>query len=233
MKSFKILLIFILTLFFSAPYGFANSSNAVISKINGDVFILKKGAFRKSFAIVSQVVKDGDMIITGDKSYAVLKLSDNSNVVIEENSRMKSNALESWEQKEGKAYFNIEKKEQKGFKVKTPFAVIGVKGTEFIIDSSEKNKTIALKKGLIDVESLKKEFELRRKKELSAFQAFMEKTRSAFGKYKKADREEFVEFVRSFELKPGKMVVFSDNIAEEKAFTDNLDEDFKKFREMI
>jgi ferric-dicitrate binding protein FerR (iron transport regulator) len=175
----------------------------------------------------------GDVIITGEKSNAVISLFDGSSVIVDENSKFKINTESSFEQEQGKAYYSIEKQEQKGIEVKTPFAVIGVKGTEFIVNSTSENQSVALKKGLLNIESLKDQFELRRKKELSAFEAFMEKTKSAFTDYKKKQKKEFVEFVDKFELKPDKMVSFSNNIVNEDELSKELDKEFEKFRSLL
>lgn len=229
MKNLFIVTFFAVMFALFPVFGFCEAE-INISKIEGDVFILKKGSFMKKFAEEKMKLLSGDVIITGEKSAAVIKINDGSSVVVDENSKFKVRDEFFYEQEEGKAYYSIEKKEQKGIEVKTPFAVIGVKGTEFIVNSKDDNQSVALKKGLLNIESLKEQFELHRKEEKSAFGSFMEKTKSAFSDYKEKQKKEFVEYVKSFELKPEKMVSFSDNVVKEKELEAELDKEFEKFR---
>jgi ferric-dicitrate binding protein FerR (iron transport regulator) len=184
----------------------------------------------KKFAEEKMAVAKGDVLITGENSAAVIIISDGSSIVIEQNSKFKVNDESVYEQEEGKVYYNIEKREQRGIEVKTPFAVIGVKGTEFIVNSVKDNQSVALKKGLLNIESLKEQFELHRKEEKSAFEAFIEKTKSAFTDYKEKQKKDFVEFVNEFELEPDKMVSFSDNVVKENEINTDLEKEFEKFR---
>jgi len=213
-------------------FGFCEEMISV-SKTEGSVFYLKKNSFMKKAAKKEMNLFSGDLIITAENSHAVINLCDGSSVIVDENSNFKIINKSNFEQEGGKAYYTIAKKEQKGIEVKTPFAVIGVKGTEFIVNSNKENQGIALKKGLLNIESLNDQFELRRKNELSAFESFMEKTKSAFTDYKVKQDKEFVEFVDNFELKPDKMVSFSNNIVNEDELSKDLDKEFEKFRSLL
>ena len=226
------LLVFISLIILLPVTGFSQTSG-VITKVKGLVFVMKAGSFRKVSVSVNQNIIQGDLVITGFDSTAVIKLDEGSSIVMKSNSRFKIDDKSTLNQKSGMIYYNIKKKKHRGIKVKTNFAVIGVKGTEFIVNASDKDKKVALKRGLIGIESLKKQFELHRKKEMSAFEKFMNKTKSAFKKYKEQNRTEFVQYVKSFDLKPDKVVSFSGNIADEKDISRDLDKEFLKFREMI
>ncbi|MGM0418895.1 MAG: FecR domain-containing protein [Thermodesulfobacteriota bacterium] len=212
--------------------GFCEANNT-ITEIKGDVFIIKKDGFRKNFAEENQGVIPGDLIITGKESTAVIKSGESSFIIIEQNSKFKINEAGVYNQEEGKTFYSIEKKEQKGIQVKTPFAVIGVKGTEFIVNADKDSQSVALDRGLINIKSLKDKFELHRKEDLSAFESFMEKTKSAFTDYKEKNRKEFVEYVDEFDLKPDKMVSFSDSRAKEEDISEEMSKEFDKFRAML
>lgn len=227
---FYLSFLFISFTFVTNTYG---DNLSIIEEISGDVFVLKNGSFIKKIAKEKQGLGKGDILITGDKSFVIIKTKDDSKIVLDENSRLKIESIDLYNQKKGKIYYNIEKKEQKGFLVKTEFAVIGVKGTEFIIDSFEDKKGVALKEGLVKIDSLLDKFELRRKKELSEFESFQMKSKSEFEEYKKKTWEEFVEFVDNFELKPDKMVTFDGNIADENQLSKEMNNQFSKFRGMI
>lgn len=227
------ILSFIIAAFILFPvFGFCEG-NVHISKIEGNVFILKKNSFMKKFAEEKMEVFSGDLIMTDNDSIALIKINEDSSVVVDSNSKFKVKDSNFYEQEEGKAYYSVVRQEQKGIKVKTPFAVIGVKGTEFIVNSKSDNQSVALKTGLLNIESLKDEFELRRKEEKSAFQAFQEKIMGAFRDYKEKQAREFIEYVTQFELKPDKMVSFSDNIVNEDELSKELDKEFEKFRTFL
>jgi len=74
-----------------------------------------------------------------------------------------------------------------GINIKTKSAVIGVKGTTFLVDVRGKNIIVFLKEGELDIKSIKGQFKRYQKKQMSEFKA-----------YKQKQQEEFAKFVKSF-----------------------------------
>jgi ferric-dicitrate binding protein FerR (iron transport regulator) len=156
-------------------------------------------------------------------------LSDGSKVILDERSKLKILGKSDLAHEEGKVYYHIKKRGSKGLKVSTKFAIIGVKGTKFIINAEEGSQGVSLKEGLVGIDSLQGEFELHKKKEMDEFAAYQAKINGEFESYKKALQEEFVTYVSSFDLKPGKSVRFSKNRVDESEDLEKIIKDFSAF----
>ena len=202
---------------------------AKIIKIEGNVKILKSGEIKKKKAVQNISLFKDDMVITGKGSVAVLIFADRSKVVLDEKSKLKIEGISDLKQDGGKVFYSIKKRGSKGLRVATNFAVIGVKGTKFIVTDDEKSKNVSLKNGLIGVQSLKEEFELHRKKEMDEYEAYKAELRGEFEEYKKKMQEEFVEFVKEFDLKPNKTISFDGNKVNEDSSPKDVKKEFARF----
>lgn len=225
-----ILLSFILTFF-----SFLNASLiGTVEKVNGSVKVKSENSFKKSRVKSGLEIKKGDLISTSKRASSVIKLIDGSRVVLDASSSIYFDSSKNMHQKDGKVYYKITSRDAKNsLKVKTPFAIIGVKGTKFIVDVSDDKGSVALKEGLVGVQSMKEEFELYRKKVKEQFDDFMKQQQQAFNEYKQVHDPGFVEITKEFDMKSGNRVSFDGNRVDEKEWNKNDDEEFKRFEEMI
>jgi len=222
--------LFLTTIFLSIAISLsAGELLAKIIKIEGDVKILRSGEIKKSKAEKNSDLFKDDMVVTEKDSVAVLVFADKSKVVLDEKSKLKIEGFDNLKQDGGKVFYSIKKRGAHGLKVATNFAVIGVKGTKFLVTDDEKSKKISLKSGLIGVQSLKEEFELHRKQEMDEYEAYKAQMRGEFEEYKKKMQEEFVEFVKEFDLKPNKTVSFDGNKVSEDSSPEEIAAEFEKF----
>ncbi len=220
-----------------------NSALVTVTKVEGKVKILPASSIKKHTAAVDELLFRGDKLITYADSKVVVSTVDNSKLVLNENSEITFIDMQILEQGRGEVYYNIQKRGQsKGLKIETPFSIIGIKGTEFIVDINETDGEIALNEGLIGVESLQAEFELHKQKVMTEYEAFKNKQMEEFEAYKAQAQDEIVTYVRSFDLQASKILRFGDassceqdceSRVNESDFTDNTAKRFESYQAII
>lgn len=200
-----------------------------IVKIKGSVKILKSGSIAKSNATVGTKLFAKDIITTSEASKALVKLSNGTTITIDESSKLEITSVETMSQSAGKALYAVQKKYAvNGTKVSTDFATIGVKGTEFIVSSDEKDKRVSLKNGVVELKSIKGEFEIHKQKEADEYEAYMKSIGKEYEKYEESLKKEFIEYKASFEIKPNTTVSFDSNKAYQKKMGEEIEKEFKE-----
>ena len=220
---------FLLLIILLFGFSYASGPLAKIAKIQGSVKVLKAGEIKKSDAVLNQDIFEGDMVITASASMASIIFVDKSKIVLDENAKLKVEGFDKLAQDGGKVYYSIKKRGAQGLKVATNFAVIGVKGTKFLITDDEKNRQVSLKEGLVGVQSLKEEFELHRKKEMDEYEAYKREMAGEFDEYKKELEKGFTEFVKEFDLKPNQTISFDGNKVDEEKSLEEVAKEFSRF----
>lgn len=151
-----LLLLVLLTFSFSI---FAQSKVAIVKLLKGEAKIIIQG---KSSALkVEDWVPNGAVIKTAEKSYVKLIFLDKSHMGVGANAEMK---IESFSGKDSgvidlvkgkirsqvtKDYLQIQNKDKSKLFIKTPNAVMGVRGTDFLISTNGKNTSTFLFEGEI------------------------------------------------------------------------------------
>lgn len=229
MKTMILTLIFLLTTSLSA-----SAVVGSVSKVVGSVKVKSEGSFKKSKVKVSQDIKEGDLVTTSKKGAVVIKLIDGSDVVLDKSSSVHFAQNNSLEQNDGKVYYKITSRDAKNsLKVKTPFAIIGIKGTTFTVSADKDKEAVALKEGLIGVASIKEQFALYRKEVLAKYNAFVTEQMNEFEKFKNAGKEPEPEMTKEFDLKAGNVISFSDNVVKESEWNEEDDAEFDIYEKMI
>ena len=140
-------------------FSFPSYSTVVgrVEKAKGKVSILKKGSFRGiDYRKINGKVEVGDIVRTKRRSFADISFIDRTRVFLKEKSRLivekyipgKEVTVSS---PMGKVIYRVMKVTRGAYRVKTPTALIGVKGTELatIVDSGI--SVILVKKGRVEV----------------------------------------------------------------------------------
>jgi len=153
---------------------------------------------------------------------------------LDEKSSIHFTSVTDAEQKSGKIFYQITSRDSKNsLKVKTPFAIIGIKGTTFIVNATE-DASVTLKEGLIGIKSIKEEFNLYRQKIEEEFNNYTSKQESEFQKYKKAQNKyQEVQTTKEFDLAEGHKMSFSGKRANENGWTKNDDVEFEHFEKLL
>ncbi len=110
---------------------------------------------------IKMILRSGDKIYTGNKSCVNMQLGSFGIIKINQNSEVKMERLlkETTDNiklflKKGQVICKLEKlKKEQDFSVETPTAVIGVRGTTFIVDASEKKRktSVAVSEGKVEI----------------------------------------------------------------------------------
>ena len=133
-----------------------NRSSMTISSFIGDVTIITE--VNNANAVVGKKVFSGDTLKTGDESFAVLSFSTGNMIKIDANSTVKvSQFIESnngdqtdLELQSGKVMTVVSKlKKDSSFQIKSNTCVAAVRGTTFILESSQKKSKITVLKGKV------------------------------------------------------------------------------------
>lgn len=160
-----ILLVFSLLVAGLAPGGLAQAQDTMrVAKIiatQGDVKILRAGGERAFPAFKGIGLTQGDSIVTGKDGKATLEVGEDREMTIAANTRiMLSELVQSLQEntdqtsftlKAGKVYCNIKKKLSPGskYEIRTPTAVMGVRGTQFFVGQEEGRTNVAVLDGTV------------------------------------------------------------------------------------
>ena len=154
----KQLSLFMILLCLSTNLAFAQKKVAVVKLLRGEVDVLTMG--KTSRLKVEDWVEDGSVVKTAEKSFVKLIFIDKSQMNIGPGSEMK---IEKFSGKDSgvidlvkgkirsqvtKDYLQMDQNRSKLF-IKTPNAVMGVRGTDFMISTNGKNTSTVLFEGAI------------------------------------------------------------------------------------
>ncbi|SNR72314.1 FecR family protein [Desulfurobacterium atlanticum] len=130
-----------------------------VTYAKGKVDIVKKGRFKGvSWKTLNGEVDVGDIVRTKRKSEAQIKFIDNTEVFLAERTRL---IVEKYiPEREanmslpfGRVIYRVSGRTAGAFNVKTPIALIGVKGTEFLVDVNFERVLVAVLKGVVEVKN--------------------------------------------------------------------------------
>lgn len=217
-------------------------SLAVIKKIEGKAKVLSKSSIKKHKAFSGEVLHEGDTLITYKETKVLVQLQDCSNLILNASSELSFIDKENLKQRRGEVYYKIKTRQaSQGLKIETPFSIMGIKGTEFIVDTNGTGQ-IALNEGLVGIESLHADFELHKKKVMQAFEKFKTEQNTGFEAYKAEAEGKVISYVKTFDLEAGKVLNFSqaehcekdcESKVDETDISDELSKRFEMYADMI
>ncbi len=225
MKKVLVILCATLMSLFASPF-------AKVDKIEGMAKVQHDGSIKKMKIAPGFELTRGDTILTYKSAKVVLTMEDKTKIVINEYAKLKLLSQDRYDQEGGRVYFKVTKRKgASGLKVSTPFAIIGVKGTEFVVTNTEKEKALALNEGLVGVDSPddKPFAKVDKDKVDQQLAGSPQAVNAEFEAYKKQIMAEFTEYVKSFDLHPGKKLTFDGHTVMESSQDDSDSQMFKTF----
>lgn len=225
--------LFLMLMIASFSYIYAGVIGSV-EELQGKVKVKVSNSIKKVNVEKGYELQEGDILSTYKDSYAKILLADNSLLVLDADSMVHFSSVSDLQQKCGRVYYKItSKKAKNSLKVKTDFAIIGIKGTTFIVKASE-DKEVLLQEGVVGINSIKEEFELYRKKINREFDDYKSKQMQGFQEYKSAySGYEKVINTKSFDLQKQNKLRFDDNVVKEDSFEKDDYQEFKYFEKLI
>lgn len=209
-----------------------------VLKFNGDVEIINSKGEKRSVKEVAEPLNENDTIVTKEGARIVVQFDDGALSVLDEKSRLRVEKTSWFSYLGGKVYFTFKKVFGEPRRVRTRAATIGVRGTTFIISENEKQdgESVALKEGLLQIESTGPAFEIHKQKELNEFEQFkleQQRTKQAtldeFERYKQQTMQEFVEYRREFTLQANRVIHLTGYRVDETGMTEENTADFESF----
>lgn len=201
--------------------------------VKGSVKLKAENSFKKSDATKGLEIKKGDMITTSKEANAIVKLQDGSTLILDESSTLHFTSEALAQQEDGKIYYNITSRDAKNaLKVKTPFAIIGIKGTSFIVDANE-TSSVKLKEGLVGIQSLKEEFELYRKQVEAEYNKYLSEQEAEYQKFLAEQNKGAALITKEFDLQEKNTITFDGQKVSESAWTKEDDAEFERFENMM
>ena len=213
-------------------------SRGKILKFSGEVEVVNAKGETRTVKKVDETLDEMDTIVTKKDARIVVQFNDGALSVLDEKSRLRVEKTNWFSYFGGKVYFTFKRVFGESRHVKTRAATIGVRGTTFIIseNSEQESESVALKEGLLDVESNGPVFEIHKKREMDEFSQFRQQQQQAkqamrdeFSQYKESTRREFIEYRRRFMLKPDRVITLSGYRVDEAAMGDADNADFESF----
>ena len=232
-----------LLLFMFSTQVFATSFIGTIKSVKGSVKVKHHNSISKNRVKSGMGILAGDLLTSSKNASVEIKLTDNSLVLLDELSTLHFSSLYEATQTSGKVLYKITSRDAKNsLKIKTPFAVIGIKGTTFIVNSTQ-TQSVMLKKGLIGIRSINEKFELYRQRMDNEFNSFkakgdvaMQQQLNDFEKFKKMQQKELYKApisTKEFDLSAGNSVSFDGKKVKEQAFTSEAKKEFSHFDSLL
>jgi len=232
MKKFTYIFI-ILTFALTA---FASDQAGVISAFEGKV-LLFDGVSPRSTDVTepNTAVFINNKIATKRDSTAMIELVSGDRIALTEGAIMSILGNEEFKPWDGKVLFHIRKRGQaSGVKVALKSAVIGVKGTKFLVsaDKASGNYDVFLKEGKIECLPAEGQFKMYKDVVMDEYEAYVKKMTGEFEDYLAKLEEDFVEYVDKFEMKPGDAFSVSGNEVRKVEYTKEIEDAFKILDDM-
>ena len=237
-KIVTFLLLGFITLQSSVVMAEQHDARGKVLKFDGDVEVVDASGESRTIKENDEPVNEMDTIVTKDGARVIVQFDDGALSVLDEKSRLRVEKTSWFSYLGGKVYFTFKKVFGEPRQVKTRAATIGVRGTTFIISEIGENggETVALKDGLLDIESTGPVFEIHKQKQLDEFERFRleqqaatEQMKDEFEQYKKQTLREFVEYRRKFTLRPDRVINLTGYRVDETAMTEANKADFEAF----
>lgn len=219
-----------------------NKELATVVTIEGAARVLPKESIKKHKAAAGEKLFPGDRIISYRGTKVIIKLTDGSDLIMDEASELIFLEVDRLRQDVGEVYYKIKKRAaSKGLKVETALSIIGIKGTEFIVDLRDEGE-IALNEGFIGIESLHAEFELHKEKVMQEYERYKQEQMDGFEAYKAETQKEIVSYVKAFDLHAGRVLSFGkaercegecSSYVSEKNLSSATKERFERYKAML
>lgn len=184
---------------------------ATVTDIQGKVTVHMENSPRgKTIRQTPTEISNKEFIRTYSTSKARVKLVDDSNILLTESSTLEFTDQQNVSVHQGQVLFSINKRAQtNSLNVITKTAVIGVKGTQFLVVADGENSLVHLKEGEVEVKSLAEEFD---------------DFKAEYQRFKKQYLAEFAEFKKSHTMKSGTTISIGSKGIKEIATPDRIEQ---------
>lgn len=197
----------------------------VVASFEGSVTVHPNGSVRgRAVAAKGEPVAVGDLVRTRGGSKAVVQLVDGSRVMLEADSTLRLVGLSELEPQKGRVLFDIKTQGKvSGVVVQTPTAVLGVKGTRFLVEPQDGGARVYLKEGELAISAKQGEFRMGKR---GRGRPAPDPRTEAF---KKRLDAEFAQALAQFSMQAGEAVDIQGQNVNPIGFTRGADQSFDAF----
>lgn len=208
---------------------FAADQIGSVNKALGRVTVFDGVSPRGTVVTDSPIPIYQDFIVTtGLNSSAVILMNSGDRIALTANSTITFKDTGRYNPGKGKVVFSIKKRgTAAGLTIGLKTAVIGVKGTEFLIDTDNDDASkVYLKNGEIAVDAISGEFIKHNAIEMDEYTVFVKKITGEYEKYLEDLKKEYTEYIKTFTMEAGQAVVIDGNDVSDIKYSNNIDEYF-------
>jgi len=212
-----------------------------VVKSEGSVEVRQQDQQAGADAETRSVLSTKYILVTGRDGRAVVRVGQSGYVVVERNSTIEinksGNHANLFRQVTGMIFYamnSIRGKLRPPIKIRTNVAIIGIRGTRFLVADLQDRKEIGVRKGSISVTSPGEEFEIHRKAQEDEFAAFKKEAQDAidrekreFSEYQAENEREFIEYKREFGLAADRMATFDGRRVTERTLSGESKKDME------
>ncbi len=212
-----------------------------VVKAEGRVVMSGSADPRDERAVASRsVLPPRSILTTGSDGRAVVRVGDDGYIVVEKNSTIEIDRAKShknfFRQVTGMIYYAMRAfhPSRKPIEIQTSTAIMGIRGTRFLVVDFLDRKEVGVRKGLVSITSLDKDFEIHRKAEQDEFEAFKQEGKDAIAKekrdfeeYKAKSQREFIEYKREFTLGANRMASFDGKRVDDRQLSAEIKKDIE------
>lgn len=186
---------------------------------------------------VGKKLLENSEIRTRSNQRIMIKTRQGDVLVANQNARIKLVKPGFFSQLFGKIFYFITPRRDSRVSVNTATATIGIRGTTFIIDSSQANtqaQRVALLKGKLQIDANNdEEFALYQQREMNEFERYKRQILGEFDAYKQQMMQQFVAYRASIDLQAGDALAFDGNKVVRQPMDDNTTREFAEFERYI
>jgi hypothetical protein len=212
-------------IFFVVGFVIANACLAAgddieVVKAEGSVATSDSSGRQEITVLTKSTLQLNSILTTGSNGRAVVRISNAGYIVIENNSKIELGIISDHagflRHITGMIYYALNTiKGRQRVEVRTKTAILGIRGTRFLIADIPGRNEIDMRKGLVSITSPDGDFEIHKRTELDEFEGYKQEARDAienekkeFDAYKAKTNAEFVEYQREFSLGANRMASF-------------------------
>jgi hypothetical protein len=175
----------------------------------------------------------GNELHTGLNSKAYIKMGDGSKILLRPNSKLRLKDNRNVNVDRGRIMFSVAKRtrQQNPFLVATRVALLGIRGTQFVVEAGEDDESfnVYLKEGDIVAYPQNEQFKLYKEKQKQDFADYLDNQANAFEAMKEEQQQKFAEYVQEIDMKQNKGLSFSGNEVKEVEIPDDVKAWFDEF----
>jgi len=229
--NLKLILIACLIGIVTCGSSFADESIEIV-RANGRV-VIKQDNQEEQPVVARSILPARHVLVTGSNGRAVVRVGEDGYMIIEENSRVEIDRENGhsnfFRHVTGMIYYamNALRASRRPTEIRTDAALLGIRGTRFLVADLPDRKEVGVRKGLVSITSPGEDFEIHRQTQEDEFRAFKREGREAiadekrqFSEYKATAEREFIEYKREFGLGENRMATFDGNRVVERSLSD-------------